>query len=326
MPDDVGPGAADPLAWAVGPASLIAIVGPTGTGKSDLALDLAAALGGEIVNTDALQFYRGMDIGTAKLSLAERRGIPHHLLDILDVTEEASVARFQSEVRAVISDIESRGLRPILVGGSGLYVRAALDVLEFPPTDPQVRARWEAHADAVGQDALRAELREVDPASAERLGDVRRMVRALEVHELTGRTFTSFMPQREYLRPTVQIGLDLDRAELHERLRARVVTMVEAGLLEEVARLDAAGLRSGRTAARAIGYAQFLKVLDGQWSVADAVEDTTVATRKFARRQITWFRADPRVTWLDPTEPDLLGRTLRVPGVAKVSSGSAPGE
>ncbi|WP_291278809.1 tRNA (adenosine(37)-N6)-dimethylallyltransferase MiaA [Galactobacter sp.] len=306
VPDGPGPGS----------VPLVAIVGPTGTGKSDLALDLAQRLGGEIVNTDALQFYRGMDIGTAKLSVAERRGIPHHLLDILDVTEEASVARFQAEVRAVISDIEDRGLRPILVGGSGLYVRAALDVLEFPPTDPQVRARWEAHADAVGPDVLRAELREVDPDSAERLGDVRRMVRALEVHELTGRAFTSFMPQREYLRPTVQIGLDLDRSELHARLRTRVEHMVEAGLQAEVARLDALGLRSGKTASRAIGYAQFLKVLDGEWSVEEAVEDTTVATRKFARRQITWFRADPRVTWLDPTEPGLVDRVLAVEGVA----------
>ncbi|MGO3152851.1 MAG: tRNA (adenosine(37)-N6)-dimethylallyltransferase MiaA [Galactobacter sp.] len=306
VPDGPGPGS----------LPLVAIVGPTGTGKSDLALDLAQRLGGEIVNTDALQFYRGMDIGTAKLSVAERRGIPHHLLDILDVTEEASVARFQAEVRAVISDIEDRGLRPILVGGSGLYVRAALDVLEFPPTDPQVRARWEAHADAVGPDVLRAELREVDPDSAERLGDVRRMVRALEVHELTGRAFTSFMPQREYLRPTVQIGLDLDRSELHARLRTRVEHMVEAGLQAEVARLDALGLRSGKTASRAIGYAQFLKVLDGEWSVEEAVEDTTVATRKFARRQITWFRADPRVTWLDPTEPGLVDRVLAVEGVA----------
>jgi tRNA dimethylallyltransferase len=306
MPDDGGPGS----------LPLVAIVGPTGTGKSDLALDLAERLGGEIVNTDALQFYRGMDIGTAKLSVAERRGIPHHLLDILDVTEEASVARFQAEVRAVISDIESRGLRPVLVGGSGLYVRAALDVLEFPPTDPQVRARWEARAAAVGQEALRAELREVDPESAERLGDVRRMVRALEVHELTGRPFASFMPKREYLRPTVQIGLDVDRAELHARLRTRVESMVTAGLLDEVARLDGLGLRSGKTASRAIGYAQFLKVLDGEWDVAQAVEDTTVATRKFARRQITWFRGDPRVRWLDPTEPDLLGRALVVEGMA----------
>lgn len=307
MPDGSGPGS----------RPLVAVVGPTGTGKSDLALDLAQRLGGEIVNTDALQFYRGMDIGTAKLSVAERRGIPHHLLDVLDVTEEASVAHFQAEVRDVIADIEARGLRPVLVGGSGLYVRAALDVLEFPPTDPKVRARWEAHADTVGPDVLRAELREVDPESAERLGDVRRMVRALEVHELTGRTFTSFMPQREYLRPTVQIGLDLDRAVLHARLRSRVESMVSSGFLDEVDRLDAMGLRSGKTASRAIGYAQFLKVLDGQWSVEDAIEDTTVATRKFARRQITWFRADPRVTWLDPTEPDLLGRALRVPGMAR---------
>ena len=191
------------------------------------------------------------------------------------------------------------------MGGSGLYVRAALDELEFPPTDPDVRARWEVAAERLGPEGLRGELERVDPVSAGRLGDVRRMVRALEVHELTGRTFASFMPQRRYLRPTVQIGLDLDRAVLHERLTARVESMVAAGLLDEVRALDAAGLRQGRTASRAIGYAQALKVLDGQWDLEAAVEDTATATRRFARRQLTWFRADPRVTWFDAASPAL---------------------
>lgn len=289
---------------------VIAVVGPTGTGKSELALDLAERLGGEVVNTDALQFYRGMDIGTAKLAASERRGIPHHLLDVLDVTEEATVAWFQATARQVIEDLLARGRRPVLVGGSGLYVRAALDELEFPPTDPGVRARYEELAERLGTDRLRERLREVDPVSAERLGDLRRMVRALEVYELTGRPFSSYLPQRAYLRPTVQVGLDLDRTLLHARLHHRVVRMVEAGLLEEVRALDAAGLRRGRTASRAIGYAQALRVLDGQADLDWAIEDTATATRRFARRQLTWFRADPRVRWFDPTEAHLVDRVL----------------
>jgi tRNA dimethylallyltransferase len=289
---------------------VIAVVGPTGSGKSDLALELAVRLDGEIVNTDALQFYRGMDIGTAKVPEAQRRGIPHHLLDVLDVTEESSVAQFQASVREVIGDITARGRRPVLVGGSGLYARAALDELEFPPTDALVRARFEDLATRVGLDGLRERLREIDPASAERLGDARRLVRALEVHELTGRPFSSFMPRRQYLRPTVQVGLDLDRAQLHARLHRRVEGMVAAGLVEEVRSLDAAGLRTGRTASRAIGYAQVLKVLDGEAGLDWAIQDTATATRRFARRQLTWFRADPRVRWFDPTEPGLEERVL----------------
>ncbi|MGM7670169.1 tRNA (adenosine(37)-N6)-dimethylallyltransferase MiaA [Microbacterium sp. A93] len=284
---------------------VLAVVGPTGTGKSELALGLAERLGGEIVNADALQFYRGMDIGTAKVPEAGRRGIPHHLLDILDVTEDASVADFQGQVRAVIEEIQSRGRRPVLVGGSGLYVRAALDHLEFPPTDPEVRARFEELGAEIGLDGLRAELARVDPDGAARLADARRMVRALEVHRITGRTFSSFMPQRHYLRPTVQIGLDLDRTVLHERLHARVLAMSEAGLLDEVRALDAAGLRRGRTAARAIGYAQFLAVLDGESALETALEDTATATRRFARRQLTWFRADPRISWFNAAAPGL---------------------
>ncbi|MFF2676330.1 tRNA (adenosine(37)-N6)-dimethylallyltransferase MiaA [Arthrobacter koreensis] len=289
---------------------VLAVVGPTGTGKSDLGVALARHLGGEIINADSMQFYRGMDIGTAKLPEAERGGIPHHLLDILDVTEDASVSAFQAQARAAIDQIRARGKYPILVGGSGLYVRAALDVLEFPGTDPQVRQRIETELERAGLDALRGRLAAVDPVSAGRLGDARRVVRALEVYELTGRPFSSFMPDRTYHQPAIQVGLDVDRQVLHERLSLRVDRMVAQGLLEEVRNLDAAGLRTGRTASRALGYAQFLKVLDGLWSTEQAVEDTVVATRQFARRQLTWFRADPRVTWLDALDPNLHEKAL----------------
>ncbi|MDQ4492155.1 tRNA (adenosine(37)-N6)-dimethylallyltransferase MiaA [Sinomonas sp. ASV486] len=293
-----------------GAPAVIAIVGPTGSGKSDLAVELALALDGEVVNADALQFYRGMDIGTAKITPAERRGVPHHLLDVLDVTEEASVSRFQAWARGAIADIHARGRRAILVGGSGLYVRAALDVLEFPGTDPTVRARLEAEAERDGIAPLRDRLRAVDPVSAGRLGDTRRVIRALEVHELTGRPFSSFMPDRQYAAPAVQIGLDLERAVLHERLAARVHRMADAGLVAEVERLASAGLREGRTASRALGYGQFLRVLDGESTPEQAVEETIVATRQFARRQLTWFRADPRVHWLDALARDVVEQAL----------------
>lgn len=290
---------------------VIAVVGPTGSGKSDLAVNLALELDGEVINADAMQFYRGMDIGTAKITLGERKGVPHHLLDILDVTEEASVSDFQQQARDIITDIHSRGKRAVLVGGSGLYVRAALDVLEFPGTDPALRRRLEAELDDGGQAALLARLMKVDPVSAERVADARRIIRALEVHELTGRPFSSFMPQREYFQPAVQIGLAVDREVLRERLARRVHAMVDKGLLAEVRRLDAAGLRRGKTAPRALGYAQFLKVLDGgTTTVAEAAEETIVATRQFARRQLTWFRADPRITWLDWQDPNLAAQAV----------------
>ncbi|WP_104063368.1 tRNA (adenosine(37)-N6)-dimethylallyltransferase MiaA [Arthrobacter sp. 4R501] len=289
---------------------VIAVVGPTGSGKSDLAVNLALELDGEVINADAMQFYRGMDIGTAKITPAERKGVPHHLLDILDVTEEASVSDFQQQARSIVSDIHARGKRAILAGGSGLYVRAALDVLEFPGTDPALRQRLEAELEEAGQDVLLARLREVDPVSAGRVSDSRRIIRALEVHELTGRPFSSFMPQREYFQPAVQIGLAVDRDVLRGRLALRVHNMVDQGLLAEVRRLDAAGLRGGKTAPRALGYAQFLKVLDGGSTVAEAAEDTIVATRQFARRQLTWFRADPRISWLDWQAPDLTSQAV----------------
>jgi tRNA dimethylallyltransferase len=289
---------------------VIAVVGPTGSGKSDLGVELALALNGEVINADALQFYRGMDIGTAKIPVEDRKGVPHHLLDTKDVTEEASVADFQAECRAVINDIHGRGKRAIMVGGSGLYVRAALDVLEFPGTDPVLRKRLEDEWESLGLAPLRARLKKVDPVSADRLGDARRVIRALEVHGITGRPFSSFMPQREYFQPAVQIGLSVDREVLRERLALRVHRMVDAGLLKEVERLDAAGLRRGKTASRALGYAQFLKVLDAEASVTEAAEETIVATRQFARRQLTWFRADPRIAWLDWQDPDLVSKAV----------------
>jgi tRNA dimethylallyltransferase len=292
----------------VGTPPVIAVVGPTGSGKSDLAVSLALELDGEVVNADAMQFYRGMDIGTAKITQAERRGVPHHLLDILDVTQEASVSDFQQQARQLIGEIHARGKRAILVGGSGLYVRAALDVLEFPGTDPQLRQRLEADLAAQGTSALLARLHAVDPVSAGRLSDDRRIIRALEVYELTGRPFSSFMPQREYVQPAVQIGLAVDREALRERLALRVHAMVDNGLLAEVRRLDAQGLREGKTAPRALGYSQFLQVIDGTATQAEAAEDTIVATRQFARRQLTWFRADPRISWLDWQDPQLLDR------------------
>ncbi|WP_426006858.1 tRNA (adenosine(37)-N6)-dimethylallyltransferase MiaA [Paenarthrobacter sp. NyZ202] len=293
---------------------VIAIVGPTGSGKSDLGVQLARALGGEVINGDALQFYRGMDIGTAKITEAEREGVPHHLLDIMDVTEEASVAAFQDQCRAAIRDIHSRGKRAILVGGSGLYIRAALDVLEFPGTDPVLRKQLEDQLTIHGLAFLQARLAGVDPVSAARLTDARRVIRALEVHELTGRPFSSFMPQREYFQPAVQIGLSVERDELRSRLATRVHRMVDAGLQAEVERLDRAGLRKGKTASRALGYSQFLKVLDGTSGVDQAAEETIVATRQFAKRQLTWFRADPRITWLDWNLPDLAIQAAAVAG------------
>ncbi|THJ64899.1 tRNA (adenosine(37)-N6)-dimethylallyltransferase MiaA [Arthrobacter echini] len=287
---------------------VLAIVGPTGSGKSQLGVALAQRLDGEVVNADALQFYRGMDIGTAKLPVGERGGVEHHLLDVLDVREEASVAAYQVHARRVVDEIRARGRVPVLVGGSGLYVRAAVDTLEFPPTDPLVRARLESELSSAGPERLRERLRSVDPVSADRIGDERRLIRALEVHEISGRPFSAFMPRREYHRPTVQLGLGIERRILRERLAARVHTMVQDGLAAEVERLAGQGLREGRTASRALGYGQFLRVLDGALEEADAISDTIAATRRFARRQLTWFRGDPRVTWFDGDAPDLVDR------------------
>lgn len=284
------------------PAPLIAVVGATATGKSDLAIALAEQLGGEVINADALQLYRGMDIGTAKVTVEERRGIPHHLLDVLEVTEEASVSAFQRAAREAVTAIRSRGRVPILVGGSGLYVRAALDEIEFPPTDPTVRARLEQRAADEGVGVLHRELVIADPEAARTIGshDTRRIVRALEVGELTGRPFTAFLPRPvHHDASTVQLGLRLERPQLHGRIASRVHRMVDEGLLEEIRSLRGRGLDRGRTARRAIGYEQGLAVLDGTLVCDQAIEDTISGTRRLVRKQDTWFRRDQRVRWLE---------------------------
>ena len=287
---------------------VIAVVGPTATGKSELALDLAERLDGEIVNSDASQFYRGMDIGTAKLPVRERRGIAHHQIDTLDIREEATIARFQEEARRDINDILSRGKRPIVVGGSGLYVRAALDVLEIPPTDPKMRAHFENRLEVEGSAALHLELSKRDPEAARNIlaTNARRVVRALEVIELTGRPFSASAPTKTFLRPTILLGLSADPDVLVQRIEQRVDLMWAQGMLEEVAGLDRQGLRQGKTASRAIGYSQALRQLDGELTEAAAKEETAVATRQFARRQRAWFRPDPRPVWLAYDSPTLV--------------------
>ena len=291
---------------------VVAVVGPTATGKSDLGLSLAEALNGEIVNADASQLYRGMDIGTAKVPVGERRGIAHHLFDVLDARTESTVASYQTLVTQAVDTICAAGRAPVLVGGSGLYVRAALDVLDIPPTDAAVRAAWEMRLEREGPDLLHLELREKDPGAASAIGpsNGRRLVRALEVIELTGRPFSASMPTRTYRRPTVQIGLRADRDLLVERIEARAKRMWDEGLLAEVAALDRLGLRAGRTASRAIGYAQALRQLDGSITSDEAITETVLCTRRFARRQRAWFGADPRITWLEYDDPHLLARAL----------------
>jgi tRNA dimethylallyltransferase len=292
--------------------TVLAVVGATATGKSALGVALAGALGGEVINADSMALYRGMDIGTAKITDAERHGVPHHLLDVFDVTEPAAVAEYQRDARAVIERLDAGGRVPILVGGSGLYIRAALDNLEFPGTDPAVRARLEAEAADAEPGALHARLTAVDPVAAGRIlpGNTRRIVRALEVIELTGGPFVAELPEPSYVRPTVQVGLRVDWPELDRRIETRVELMWQAGLVGEVAALAQRGLREGRTASRALGYAQALAFLDGELGEDEARAQTVVATRRFARRQQKWFARDPRVTWLDATEPaDALLRT-----------------
>lgn len=281
---------------------IVALVGATATGKTALSVSLAKVLSGEVINADSMQFYRGMNIGTAKATMAERQGVTHHLLDIYDLHVEASVAEFQQLARHKVTEIRARDHAPILTGGSGLYVRAVLDTLEFPPTDPELRQALTAHVAAHGTEELVAELQQVDPDSVRRLHDDRRIIRAVEVYRLTGRPFSSFMPKREYhpdIPPVLQIGLRIDRAVLHERIAARVHQMMENGWLDEVQRLKEQGLAQAPTASRAIGYRQMLEYLAGNMTKAEAIDSTLVATRRFARRQETWFKADPRVHWID---------------------------
>ncbi len=297
---------------------VVSVVGATAAGKSDLAVAIATALGGEVINTDSMQLYRGMDIGTAKLTTAERGGIPHHLLDIWDVTEAASVAEFQRLARASIDRLLAEGRTPVLVGGSGLYVRAAIDEMEFPGTDPAVRARLEAECEQLGSGALHRRLAELDPAAAEAIlpSNGRRVVRALEVIAITGRPFTASLPTNTAVYDTVQIGVQVERPELDRRIELRVDRMWEAGLPAEVRALEAQGLRDGLTASRALGYQQVLAHFAGDCTEDEAKAETVRATRRFARRQESWFRRDDRIHWLarpagaDPTA--LLERSLEL--------------
>ena len=312
---------------------VIAVVGPTAAGKSGLAVALGQRLGGEVVNADALQVYRGMDIGTAKITAAERDGVPHHLLDILDVTQTATVAEFQQLARAAIDDCRARGVVAVLVGGSALYVRAILDDFVFPGTDPVVRARLETELAELGSAALHRRLAETDPAAAAQIlpSNGRRIVRALEVAEITGAPYVATLPEHRYVYDdVVQVGLDVPRPELDERIARRVDAMFDTGLLEEVRGLLGRGLREGRTANRALGYSQAIAVLDGELTEAEAREHTTRATRRFARRQDSWFRKDPRIGWLPYDVPDLVDRAIELVGnrggpgdVVEVNTGSA---
>ena len=295
------------------PRPIVALVGATASGKTGLSLDLAERLGGEVVNTDAMQVYRGMDVGTAKLPEAERRGIAHHLLDLLEVTEPATVALFQGWARGAIDDIRGRDATPVLVGGSALYTRAIVDRFEFPGTDDSLRRELEAELERVGSHALHQRLAGVDPEAAAQIlpDNGRRVVRALEVVALTGRPFSASLPRLEYADPlTVQIGVDIDRPTLDERIARRVEEMFAGGLVEEVEALLARGLAEGRTASRAIGYREVMGYLAGDRSLAEAIEQTTVATRRFARRQDSWFRKDPRIVWVAHDDHDRLEKAV----------------
>jgi tRNA dimethylallyltransferase len=291
---------------------VIAIVGPTAAGKSALSLRLADELGGEVVNADSMQLYRGMDIGTAKLTAPERAGVPHHVLDIWDVTEPASVAVYQGLARAAIEDIAARGRVPLLVGGSGLYVRAVLEDFDFPGTDPGLRAELERELLEVGPAPLYARLQAADPVAAGRIlpSNGRRIVRALEVNALTGTAFTAQLPQPRPVYDALQLGVDVDTALLDARIDARVEQMWALGFMEEVRGLLGRGLRDGRTASGALGYRQIMNLLDGLCGAGEARAETARATRRFVRRQRSWFRRDERIVWLDGAAADITRAAL----------------
>jgi tRNA dimethylallyltransferase len=306
----------------------VVVLGPTATGKSDLGVELALRLGGEVLNADAMQLYRGMDIGTAKLGMDERRGVPHHLLDVLEVTENASVAAFQREARAIASRLLAADRVPVLVGGSALYLRAVLDEMSFPGTDPDVRARLERELAELGEATLHERLAKLDPkaAAAVLVGNGRRIVRALEVIEITGEPFSAQLPELGEPRyGAVLLGLELPTEVLDERIASRVHRMFEAGLVNEVRELAGRGLREGRTASRAVGYQQVLEALDGGGDLGGDLDgggldgaglekaqaDTIKATRRLVRRQRSWFRRDPRIHWIDGLD-DPVGAALGV--------------
>lgn len=286
--------------------TLIFIVGATATGKSELALQVAEELGAEIVNADSMQLYRGMDIGTAKLPLSERRGIPHHLIDVLEVSQDASVAQYQSWARTLIDQLLAEAKPVVVVGGTGLYVKAILDELNFPDTDPQVRERLNEEANQIGLEVMHQRLAKLDPAAAAAIPkeNLRRVIRALEVIEITGKPFTANLPKAgaTYYPQAKQFGLVMDRERLKDRIDSRVEAMWEQGFVAEVTQLINAGIREGKTAKAALGYNQIIAFLEGRSSELEAKEETKRATRAYARRQETWFSRDERITWLKGTE------------------------
>lgn len=288
---------------------VIVICGATATGKSDIAIEVAQAIGAEIINADSMQLYRGMDIGTAKLPEGERGGIPHHLLDVLDVNQDSTVAWYQEQARSMITDIHARGKDAVIVGGTGLYIKAILDDLNFPDTDPEVRAKLEAEAEEFGSASLFTRLEELDPAAALAIdrANTRRIIRALEVIEITGQPFTANLPREDSSRypDALQFGLVMDREHLRERIDLRVDRMWEAGFVAEVDHLIEKGIRDGATAQRALGYAQLIAMRDGTMSEEEAKEDTKRASRQYARRQETWFSRDVRIQWVAQHQPRL---------------------
>ena len=290
-------------------SKVIVICGATATGKSDIALDVAEHIGAEIINADSMQLYRGMDIGTAKLKVTERRNITHHMLDVLDVTEDSTVAWYQERARSAIAEIHSRGLHAVIVGGTGLYIKAILDDLNFPDTDPQVRANLEKLGEEFGAHYLFERLQELDPAAALAIdrANIRRIIRALEVIEITGKPFTANLPREDSSRfpDALQFGLVMDREHLRDRIDLRVDRMWQEGFVAEVDQLITQGIRRGTTAQRALGYAQILAMRDGKLSEDEAKEETKRASRQYARRQETWFSRDQRIQWVATHQPRL---------------------
>jgi tRNA dimethylallyltransferase len=292
---------------------VIAIVGPTAVGKTALSLEIAEKFSAEIINADAMQIYKGMDIGTAKLPLSQRRGIVHHQIDVLDPSEEANVSQYQKQSREIINDLLSKNVQPVLVGGSGLYVNSVLEDLEFPGTNLEVRAKYEEILDEKGVEALFQMLKEIDPKAAENIlpNNARKIVRALEVNEITGKAFNAKLPEPSPIFSDVRIALDMPRDLLDKRISDRVHQMFEEGFVDEVKSIEK-NLRLGKTALRALGYSQVLSLLAGEISEDEAITLTINATKKFARRQLSWFRRDPLIHWLDATSPDLFEESLRL--------------
>ena len=288
---------------------LLVIAGATATGKSALGVSLAQAIDAEIINADSMQVYKGMDIGTAKISSEERQGISHHMLDVLHVNEDSTVAWYQNAAREKIDEIHSRGKNVVLVGGTGLYIKSVIDELNFPDTDPMVRHTLNKEAEELGIDAMFARLEQLDPAAALAIdrANLRRIIRALEVIEITGQPFTANLPREESVRypQARQFGLVMDRELLSERIDERVNKMFEQGLVAEVAHLIDSGLTQGRTAQRALGYSQVISHLQGDISLEAAIEETKRATRQYARRQETWFSRDTRIKWISPRQSRL---------------------